>query len=103
MAAARALVWGIPAAITVFACLCLDRRFAGRLWNVPVLLGDASYSIYLFHLTVINMLQLNWIAEIGISIACGLVAYRLVERRFRNCVRIWRDGVRGLIACRTAA
>jgi exopolysaccharide production protein ExoZ len=94
MAAARALFWGGPAAIAVYACLCLDKRFAGRRWNLPVLLGDASYSIYLFHLTVINVLQLNWIAEIGISIVSGLLAYRFIERRIpelRADLARWRS------------
>ena len=93
VAVLRALFWGLPAAMAVYACLCLDRRFASRSWNIPVLLGDASYSIYLFHLTVINILELNWIAEIFASIACGLIAYWLLERRipqFRKDLARWR-------------
>jgi len=106
VAAFRALFWGVPAAITVYACLCLDKRFAPRAWNIPVLLGDASYSIYLFHLTVINILQLNWILEIFASIACGLLAYWLLERRipqFRKDLARWRVGTSAARASQSMA
>lgn len=92
-AAFRALFWGVPAAIVVYACLCLERRFASARWNGPVLLGDASYSIYLFHLTIINILPLLWLAEIAVSIAGGVVMWWFLERRvpeFRRDFRTWR-------------
>ncbi len=51
----RPLVWGVPAALLVAGALAVELggrplRLAGR-WTAPILvLGEASYCIYLFHL-----------------------------------------------------
>lgn len=38
--------WGVPCALAVLGAVMLDRqRGLGRLWRLPLLLGDASYSI----------------------------------------------------------
>ena len=98
-AAFRALFWGVPAALIVYGSLSLDRSFGHRIWNVPILLGDASYSIYLFHLVIINALTFYWVWEIFISIAGGLAIFWVVERRipeFRKDLRRWRGNRFGL-------
>jgi len=45
----RALVWGIPAALivagSVFGSFALDARG----WRIPVIVGNASYALYLIH------------------------------------------------------
>jgi exopolysaccharide production protein ExoZ len=56
----RALFFGVPAALVVGGALCIE---AAR--HVPrvqpfLLLGDASYSIYLAHLFPIAMLRFGW-------------------------------------------
>jgi peptidoglycan/LPS O-acetylase OafA/YrhL len=54
--------WGIPAALVVYGARSLDDRFAGRAFDLPVLLGDASFSIYLFH-KLFTGLGLNWLVD----------------------------------------
>ena len=46
----RVLVWGIPAALVVSGCVFLERETGPWLAPLPLLLGDASYSIYLVHM-----------------------------------------------------
>jgi exopolysaccharide production protein ExoZ len=46
-AALRVIAWGIPAAFLVYGALSVETLFAGRLFAIPVLVGNASYSIYL--------------------------------------------------------
>jgi peptidoglycan/LPS O-acetylase OafA/YrhL len=47
--APRALVWGIPAALivagSVFGSFALDARG----WRIPIIIGNASYALYLIH------------------------------------------------------
>jgi exopolysaccharide production protein ExoZ len=52
----RLLVLGLPAAMIVAGVLLLEK--AGRVWTSPVLLllGAASYSIYLFHQFVVTLM-----------------------------------------------
>lgn len=53
--AMRPLLWGLPAMVLFLATLSLERR-----WHVPalwLLIGNASYSLYLTHAYVIQALQ----------------------------------------------
>jgi peptidoglycan/LPS O-acetylase OafA/YrhL len=90
------LLWGIPSACIVAGCIFLEKN--GKLHRLfdnklSILLGDASYSIYLIHYTVFNALHLVykqtglflpadvmiWIQVItGVSIS--LVFYKWVEK-----------------------
>jgi exopolysaccharide production protein ExoZ len=76
----RVLYWGVPSAMVVYACLSVETLFAHRLWNAAVLLGDASYSIYLFHLAVTDNLARPWAVEFVLAIFAGLAAWRFIER-----------------------
>ena len=61
-------------------------------WRVPLLLGDASYSIYLVHLFAFGLIRALWnhlhvgnalvfaILAVGSAIALALITYRLIER-----------------------
>jgi exopolysaccharide production protein ExoZ len=80
----RALLWGIPAALVVWGTLSLDRVFKHRVFDVPVALGDASYSIYLFHPLVAYGLDLVWPARILLAAGVGWAMHLLVERRLLN-------------------
>ncbi|WP_242138296.1 acyltransferase [Sphingomonas sp. TREG-RG-20F-R18-01] len=88
----KALRYGAPALTCVAAMLVHERRGAG-VPDVPWLrlLGDASYSIYLWHTLIISVtakvaarLQLG--AGLAITLHCvagiaiGLLAYRCIER-----------------------
>ena len=89
----RVTYWGIPAALVVYGARGLENRLIHMAFDVPVLIGDASYSIYLFHPFVVNV-------GVGASIACslvlGLVAHRVVERPLNELRRRWRSGSRSL-------
>ncbi|WP_293883616.1 acyltransferase [Sphingomonas sp.] len=103
----RALFAGIPAAAIVAGVLLLGQRgervLGGRL---PVLLGNASYALYLSHTFVVNavlwvmmrifhpvppMLFLA-VAFVGASVV-SIVAYRLVEQ---PALRLLKPRVRAL-------
>jgi exopolysaccharide production protein ExoZ len=85
----RVAHWGIPAALIVYGARGLERLFARKAFDVPVMLGDASYSIYLFHPFVVNI---GIAPAIGLSIVLGLLAHRLIERPLNELRRKWRPG-----------
>ena len=57
----RPLVWGIPAALLIASAALGDSGWPqGRLAGLALLLGDASYSIYLVHPILIRVMRLVW-------------------------------------------
>jgi exopolysaccharide production protein ExoZ len=80
----RALLFGVPAVMTVYGALGLERVFRSRWADPLVWIGDASYSIYLIHLYPLNALAGSSPAMPAIrfaaGLAVGLVVYRLLER-----------------------
>jgi exopolysaccharide production protein ExoZ len=77
----RLLVWGVPAALLVYGTVQLEELFASKLFDLPVALGDASYSIYLFHgLVMVMVLFLNWAVTFVIGVAVSVGLSYLVER-----------------------
>lgn len=78
-AALRILYWGLSSAALVYGALCIERRFANRLFDLPVFIGDASYSIYLFHR--LGTIGTNWFVIFVTSIAIGIGAYWAIEKR----------------------
>lgn len=75
----RVLWWGDPAALIVYACVSAEDVFAGRWWLPALILGDASYSIYLFHPAVLTVA--SGLFGAVLAIAAGLAAWWLLERR----------------------
>jgi peptidoglycan/LPS O-acetylase OafA/YrhL len=81
-----ALGWGLPAALIVAGAALSDRGApATARWRVPRLLGDASYSIYLTHLLVLNAVRSFHIPHLGIptvlaSLSVGISVHFYVER-----------------------
>lgn len=66
----RLVVWGIPAAMLMIGMLCVaEPRELSPGWRAAVLLGNASYAIYLLHGPVMFLQQVPHIRD-----ACGLVA-----------------------------
>lgn len=67
--------WTLPSAALVYGALCLERFVT---WNWPILVGDASYSIYLTHLLALLLVK----GAVGMVVAVigGIVAYWFVER-----------------------
>lgn len=87
----RAIGFGLPAALLLASVLALERREAIGEWRLPLLFGDASYSIYIWHTLAISVtIRLSWRLDlppalavaIGIAggIAAGLGGYWLIER-----------------------
>jgi exopolysaccharide production protein ExoZ len=76
----RLLLWGIPSALIVYGTVCQEERLGGSWTRFPLLLGAASYSIYLVHSLVVGLVDLAWPIEFALSVASGLTLWRLVER-----------------------
>ena len=99
----RPLVWGLPATMLVAGALCIEaaRRPPKRLGPVAragLALGDASFSIYLFHLPATAVIAHAYgfygqadftlagrelpffLISMGASIAAGLAARRFIEK-----------------------
>ena len=108
--ALRFLLWGIPAAMIVYSAICLEKH--GKYFDSPKLtfLGDASYSIYLFHpfaLQVIGKLSLltglhGTVLLDAASVVCaataalggGALVHTQLERPLNEWLRRRRDPVR---------
>jgi exopolysaccharide production protein ExoZ len=73
--AQRTLWWGLPAAALVYSALTFERAFAGAWSRLPVFLGDASYSIYLTHFTVLFFTK-----SMVVCLAVGIAFHLWVER-----------------------
>ena len=92
----RFLLWGIPSSLIVAGCVILEKNGKlVQLLNNPffLLCGDASYSIYLVHTIVLNLLILLykktgyflpadlmiWL-QIFIAVPVSIFFYKLVEK-----------------------
>jgi exopolysaccharide production protein ExoZ len=84
----RPLFWGAPALLLVAGAVTVER--AGPLPDIEILraLGDASYSIYLCHVIVTELLTriiptALWIyvpVAVGVSVIVGLLCHLTIER-----------------------
>jgi exopolysaccharide production protein ExoZ len=85
----RPLLWGVPAALIVAGALALEPTF--RRWSprALIVLGNASYAIYLVHYIVVGLTAqavgehpgpLFVALAVGLSLAVGLAFHSLVER-----------------------
>lgn len=85
----RAFEWGCPAALIVWGALSLEPFFKHRVFDGPVAIGDASYSVYLFHPLVAYGLSFAWPARLLLAVGVGWAMHRLVERRIMRAGRHW--------------
>ncbi|WP_086996185.1 acyltransferase family protein [Rhizobium sullae] len=117
----RAVKWGVPSALFVFAAVMWERRRNVQPSNVLLFLGNASYSIYLWHalfgVAIVALLLRSGIPhwafppiEVGAALGLLLIAYvsiekplgRLINRRLQSSRRApWRhqmpdENARGL-------
>ena len=100
----RVILFGVPAAALVAGAVCLDQHGRIEFSVIWKFLGDASYSIYLVHLTVIMVVAKVWTmaglptegllnALIFMSISMtigtlgGIASYLFVERPMVNFFR----------------
>lgn len=87
----RIVFWGIPAAVIVFGLVNLEPFVGFRHWGPALVIGDASYSIYLAHTAVLPVLDIlvrrmpaNGLLQGGTlllgSALAGVVVWRVIER-----------------------
>ncbi|RKT44479.1 peptidoglycan/LPS O-acetylase OafA/YrhL [Thiocapsa rosea] len=88
----RVLLFGFPSALLLYGCVELERQQGLRVPAWVVVIGNASYSIYLSHfllfdllygrLATLSVLPAALVAGIvfTLSLGVGLMAYRWVER-----------------------
>ena len=91
----RTLAWGVPALAIVSGAVSLEARMAGSLPRWLLALGDASYSVYLFHgfalpAVGLGIIALHWnsvpaqaftvVACLVVGSLAGWLAYRWLER-----------------------
>jgi exopolysaccharide production protein ExoZ len=94
----RAAIWGIPAALTVLGAVTIERHRPIPALRPLLLLGDASFSIYLLNVFVAAA---TWRAlgatspilyapvALGLSAAAGIVFWRVAERPLTRRTRHW--------------
>lgn len=91
----RVLIFGIPAAISVCALVSMEKNSKWQLPSWLVLIGDASYSVYLSHTLVFAAIWRIW-GEFGVagslgngivlvtmffsSLVIGKASFQLIER-----------------------
>ena len=101
----RPALWGGPAAAIVGGALLLEERWGDRVPRPLLLLGDASYSIYLTHAFVLPLLGAGRLGPMlmrperafavglaGLLLSCwaGVMCYRLVELPMLEWFRLRR-------------
>ena len=75
----RAVAYGLPAASLVAAALWLEhKQLVPRVW-VFILLGDASYSLYLLHGFVLAILRRVWARYSNVNLVSTHIAFVLVS------------------------
>ena len=77
----RAVEWGVPAALVVWGAVSLAPVFDSRLFDPLVAMGDASYSIYLFHSLIAYGLDIPWPLRLAVAVLVGWSMHVLIERR----------------------
>lgn len=86
----RPLRWGIPGAALVWCVMSMEDKVPFWRWRPLLLLGDASYAIYLGHTTVLPVAKsvllrlhqtdsLIFAALVGVCVGFGIAIHRFVE------------------------
>jgi exopolysaccharide production protein ExoZ len=97
--------WIVPSALIVLGTVALDqgRGIKQRRW--PMLLGDASYSIYLSHFFTLAVIKSLWgrlgmthrgggaytfaLVAVAASIVVAVMTYRMVEKPLLDMLQSW--------------
>lgn len=97
----RALVWGAPAALVLYAVVALERHVDFRRAWPLLLIGDASYSIYLTHvlalppvIACLRRLALPpagqwaaWFSLLALGTIVGVLVWQFVERELNRAAQ----------------
>lgn len=90
----RLLYFGLPAFLTLQSVVLLSKSGMDLSWRLPVLLGDASYSLYLTHLFVISAFKRIVSARVPLLAVTrfhGLLAVLLVTSMVSIAVHLFLD------------
>ena len=95
----RILIFGLPAGLVLTSLVCIEKMHGWRMPKILIIIGDASYSIYLSHILVMSALGRIWNAFhfggyynnlvalplifVG-SILTGWVSYIILEKPILN-------------------
>lgn len=100
----RVLTWGLPSCALILGMLAIEA--GGRMVNVPswLLVGNASYSIYLSHLMVISAARkftdivlddpslkawwVVWLITVSLATVFGIAVYRYIESPVLEMMRL---------------
>jgi exopolysaccharide production protein ExoZ len=87
--APRTIGFGLPAVLLVMGAICCEPIFRSRSMKPALILGDASYSIYLTHPFALDFLlpSLNPLAQIVFAAAFSVVCYFTIERPLNSIAR----------------
>ena len=103
----RTLKWGVPAMMIVFGLASIEDRFGGRWPRWTLLLGDASYSLYLSHVLIFHLVcrafefqhlvvygvarrrdeVLLVVSCLAVALPFSLLLYQWVEKPITNLLR----------------
>ncbi|MCL4716505.1 MAG: acyltransferase [Hyphomonadaceae bacterium] len=109
----RVVMYGAPAVLIVGGVVALERRGRMAVWPPLRFLGDASYSIYLFHTFAISVVGRllgemlpYWVETVVSTVAgalAGVIVFVLIERPLMRYFKSRRDGTAKEIAAEGAA
>jgi exopolysaccharide production protein ExoZ len=80
----RVAIPGFISALIVYGALTWEQRFRLTALKPLVLLGDASYSLYLSHWLIVKYLPIAWPLKVALSIMVALAMYRWIEIPLRR-------------------
>jgi exopolysaccharide production protein ExoZ len=83
----RLFAWGVPAAMIVYGARSIERAFDHPCFDAAVLIGNASYSIYVFHLLIVG--NVPWPIGVVGAVAFGIVSYLFLERSILRMKPRW--------------
>lgn len=83
----RVALWGFPAATIVYGAVSWEAVFRAPAWKPFVVLGNASYSIYLFQMVAIRLAAGPWFVRGALAVALGLFIWWQLERRLLDWFR----------------
>jgi exopolysaccharide production protein ExoZ len=69
----RLFLRGVPAALLVLGCVCLESRWRLFCWRPLLVIGEASYSLYLTHVITLSMVNRVAAGRLGLPVIA--VAY----------------------------
>ena len=103
---ARPFYLGLPAAILLYGMIGLEKSWsAGKTW---VLLGDASYSIYLWHGAFFHQIRILEIkpypsliagaVSVAFMVGFGVLSYKYIEAPIATTIKYWQTRLRAMNA-----